>query len=192
MAVSNIDADLNETIDRARQQTDQLNEYNHSFEVLGYGVLDRERLGDEYRALVPPEEADAVEMLEKQSREVAEQWIETHETVERELLYLFPEYETSVHEMIVGETDPEKIRESFGVEPDMNTYRDNVEQVLQINNDYRILEHRIEDLSRSLEREDYPSPREIRMEQDRWYSNHRERLEQLEFVQASQLEADEP
>jgi len=191
MAVRDLNADLDETIDRARQQTDQLHEYSHTFEVLGYGILQPKAVKDEYLALVPPDHDEAVEMLEKQSREVADQWRETHDTVERELLYLFPQYESAVHGLLTGETSEDELREDFGVEPGLEEYRHRVEDVIQINGDYRVLQHRIEDLSHSLEKEGYPSPREIRVEEDRWYSHHLERVEQLEFQEASELEAED-
>lgn len=181
MAISSHNADLPETIDRARQQTDELQRYNHTFQVLGYGVIDPEKLEDEYQALVSPREDHAGELLEEQGEKVAEQWIDTHETVERELLYLFPKYETAFQETVTGERTPGEIEDEFNISPDIDTYHDTVGQVLQINHDYKVVEQMIEELSRSIESEGYRSPREIRIEEDRWYSNHIERLEQLDL-----------
>jgi uncharacterized protein YifE (UPF0438 family) len=180
MAISSHNADLPETIDRARAETDELQQYNHTFQVLGYGVVDPDRLEDEYQLLVPQDEDHAVEMLEKQSEDVAEQWIDTHETVERELLYLFPKYENAFQEAVTGERRPESLEEEFNISPGMDTYHDTVGKVLQINHDYRVAEHMIEELSRSLESKGYRSPREIRIEEDRWYGNNIERVEQLD------------
>lgn len=180
MAISSHNADLPETIERAREQTDVLQQYNHTFQVLGYGVVDPDRLEDEYQLLVPQEEDHAVELLEEQSEDVAEQWIDTHETVERELLYLFSKYENAFQEAVTGVGRPERVEEEFSISPDMDTYHDTVGQVLQINHDYRVVEHMIEDLSRSLESQGYRSPREIRIEEDRWYGNNIERVEQLD------------
>lgn len=188
MAISSHNADLPETIDRARQQTDELQRYNHTFQVLGYGVIDPEKLEDEYQALVSPREDHAEELLEEQGEEVAEQWIDTHETVERELLYLFPKYETAFQETVTGERTPGEIEDEFNISPDIDTYHDTVGQVLQINHDYKVVEQMIEELSRSIESEGYRSPREIRIEEDRWYSNHIERLEQLDLEPNIEIE----
>lgn len=180
MAISSHKADLPETIDRAREQTDELQRYNHTFQVLGYGVVDRERLDEEYQALVPQEDERAVKALEQQSKDVADQWIDTHETVERELLYLFPKYETAFQETVTGEKSPKQLEDEFSISSDIDTYHDTVGQVIQINHDYRVVEHMIDELSNSLESEGYRSPREIRIEEDRWYGNNIERLEQLD------------
>lgn len=189
MAVSSHDVDLSETISRAREQTDELHRYNHRFQVLGYGIVEPDKLKDDYGSLVPQSYDNAVEMLENQSEEVADQWIDTHETVERELLYLFPKYETAFQETVMGERQDQELEELFNIDADIETYNQTVEKVLQINNDYKVIEHMIEDLSRSLESEDYTSPREIRLEKDRWYSHHIERLDQLDIVPASELQS---
>lgn len=187
MAAESHNPDLPEVIDRARDQTDELQEYNHTLQVLGYGVIDPNRLKDEYQKLVPKDKEQAVEMLENQSSDVADHWIDTHETVERELLYFFPKYETGFHEVVMGNKQAHELEDAFGIPADIQSYHDAVGSVLQIHHDYRILEQMIENVSYSMEDEGYTSPREIRIEEDRWYSDHLERLEELEIMKASEI-----